>query len=157
MYKGKDKGGKGKDDSSKGTGDKGASSKGKGASPGHHYTTNSWWAQFHTEDSRWSNRRKERAIAHQEAVRAAEAAGGTYRGSVTKGPDAVGQGCSACEGTRHYALKCKRKLCGKCCARHRDGPCSWHREVVGAPPAAAPAEVETPTSPAEGDSPGVTP
>ena len=77
----------------------------------------------HAPGSRWAKRRQERAAEHQAAV----AAGAVPDPNRVTGPQAVGQACPGCDGRQHYALRCKRKMCGTCCRQHTDGPCEYHK------------------------------
>ena len=73
---------------------------------------------------------KSRAAAYQESV-----ASSGWVSSGPSGPQLVGQDCKSCEGRRHFALKCARKMCGVCCPKHPDGACAWHMQFAsGAAP-----------------------
>ena len=86
------------------------------------WTTSSWWSQWHSSTSGWSQRRLARAANHRAEI----AAGRQPDASQPSGPQLVGQGCQRCDGRRHFAFRCNRKLCGVCCRTDPSGPCGWH-------------------------------
>jgi hypothetical protein len=82
----------------------------------HTWTTNSWWAAAHTENSGWMNKRRARAAAFQ---------AGKCDKPVQPGPVKVKQDCMRCH-SNHHALGCERCMCALCCHGHPRGPCKWH-------------------------------
>ena len=88
------------------------------------FNNNTWRSQFHTKDSKWSQRRYARVAAFKARL----AKGETPRGGDPSGPAVAGQACRRCNGSRHFALKCEYWLCGVCCHGHPAGPCSWHAD-----------------------------
>lgn len=84
-------------------------------------TTNSWWVQNRGDG--WAARRAARAQAFREEVMAE---GGALERAGPRGPERAGQACPACGGMRHFAFRCGRKLCGRCCSAADGGACAWH-------------------------------
>ena len=101
---------------------------------GHADASSSWqsgrrWSKWnHAPGSRWAEKHRQRAIRHQQELAAAAAGGGSARDpDRLTGPQEVGQACVACQ-KQHYALRCKRKMCGTCCALQPGGKCKRHQD-----------------------------
>ena len=86
-------------------------------------STRGYWEKRHTPDGKWAQRRRRRAVQHQERVAAGQA---PDPGRPT-GAQLAGQGCEGCGGRQHFPFSCLRRLCGDCCRAHPERPCKDHR------------------------------
>ena len=73
------------------------------------------------KDSSWAHRRRERAILHN----ARREAGEVPQPAAEVVPGLATLLCGTCR-HNHFAARCKRLMCSRCCKAQPGGFCSWH-------------------------------